>query len=98
MSITDADMAHLKTLARIDLSEDETQAFKDDLNRILEAFETLRALPTDGVEELARPVNLQNVFREDEVKPSLSHETAMKLAVESEDGFFKVPRTVDAGE
>ena len=98
MSITDADMAHLKTLARIDLSEDETQEFKDDLNRILEAFETLRSLPTDVVEELARPVNLQNVFREDEVKPSLSHETAMKLAVESEDGFFKVPRTVDAGE
>ena len=98
MSITDADMAHLKTLARIDLSEDETQEFKDDLNRILEAFETLRSLPTDGVEELARPVNLQNVFREDEVKPSLSHETAMKLAVESENGFFKVPRTVDAGE
>ena len=98
MSITDADMAHLKTLARIDLSAAETHSLKDDLNRILEAFEMLRALPTDGVEELARPVNSQNVFREDEVKPSLSHETAMKLAVESEEGFFKVPRTVDAGE
>ena len=98
MSITDADMAHLKTLARIDLSDEETHSLKNDLNNILEAFETLRALPTDGVEELARPVALHNVFREDEVRPSLSHETAINLAVESEDGFFKVPRTVDTGE
>ncbi|CAN5800004.1 Asp-tRNA(Asn)/Glu-tRNA(Gln) amidotransferase subunit GatC [soil metagenome] len=98
MSITDADMAHLKTLARMNLSEPETQGLKDDLNRILEAFETLRALPTEGVEELARPVDLYNVFRADDAHTPLSHETALKLAVESEDGFFKVPRTVDTGE
>ncbi len=98
MSISDADMAHLKTLARMDLSPEETRGLKDDLNRILEAFETLRALDTEGVEELARPVDLHNVFREDTVRPSLPHETVMNLAVESEDGFFKVPRTVDTGE
>lgn len=98
MSISDADMEHLKTLARIDLSAEETHSLKDDLNSILEAFETLRALDTEGVAELARPVDLHNVFRADEVRPSLPHETAMKLAVESEDGFFKVPRTVDTGE
>ena len=98
MSITDADMAHLKSLARIDLSAEETHSLKNDLNRILEAFETLRALDTEGVEELARPVDLHDVFRADDAHTPLPHETAMRLAVASEDGFFKVPRTVDAGE
>lgn len=98
MSITNEDMAHLKSLARIDLTPEETHSLKDDLNNILEAFETLRSLDTEDVEELARPVDLQNTFREDEVRPSLAHETVMKLAVETENGFFKVPRTVDTGE
>ena len=98
MSITDADMAHLKTLARIDLSPAETERLKDDLNHILEAFETLRALPTDGVAELVRPVAPHNVFREDATHPCLPHETVMQLAVDTENGFFKVPRTVDTGE
>ena len=94
--ISNADMAHLKTLARLSLEEAETNALKDDLNKILEAFEQLKELDTDGVEELVRPVPLHNVFREDTVKPSLSHDQVMQLATEEENGFFKVPRTVDA--
>jgi aspartyl/glutamyl-tRNA(Asn/Gln) amidotransferase C subunit len=39
---------------------------------------------------------MENVFRDDVVKAGLSHGDAMKLAVETEQGFFKVPRTVDA--
>ena len=95
MSISDADMEHLKTLARLEVSPEETQSLKDDLNKILNAFEQLQELDTEGVEELVRPIHMENVFREDEIKPSLPHDEAMKLAVEEEDGFFKVPRTVE---
>jgi len=96
MSISDKDMAHLKTLARLELSPEETQSLKDDLNKILESFEQIRHLDTDTVEELARPVATQNIFREDKIVPPLPRDVALALATEEEDGFFKVPRTVDA--
>lgn len=98
MSISDKDMQHLKTLARLELSTDETETLKDDLNKMLGYFEQIKTLETDAVEELARPIDVYNVFREDAVRPSLPHDVAMKLAVEEEGGFFKVPRTVDTGE
>ena len=91
-------MAHLKTLARLELSPEETQSLKGDLNSLLTYFESLSDLDTEGVEELARPLELSNVFREDAVKQGLGQETDERLAVESQDGFFKVPRTVESGE
>jgi aspartyl-tRNA(Asn)/glutamyl-tRNA(Gln) amidotransferase subunit C len=98
MSISDKDMEHLKTLARLELSSEETEALKHDLNAMLGYFDQIRHLDTEGVEELARPIAIYNVFREDEIKPSLPHDEAMRLANETEDGYFKVPRTVDMGE
>ena len=96
--LSDAEMAHLKTLARLELSDDETQRLKGDLNSLLTYFESLSELDTEGVEELARPVDLSNVFREDAVHVGLKQKEAEGVAVEAENGFFKVPRTVESGE
>ncbi len=96
--LSDAEMAHLKTLARLELSDDETQKLKGDLNSLLSYFDSLSELDTEGVEELARPVDLSNVFREDAVRTGLEQKTAEGVAVEFENGFFKVPRTVESGE
>lgn len=96
--LSDVEMTHLKTLARLELSNHETEALKGDLSRLLEYFGTLSELDTDGVEELARPVATSNVFREDVVQRGLEPEAALALAVDAENGFFKVPRTVDSGE
>ncbi len=96
--LTDAEMEHLKTLARIKLTGNETETLKGDLNQLLGYFELLSELDTEGIEELARPVALHNVFRDDVVVRGLEPQTVQKLAVENEGGFFKVPRTVDGGE
>lgn len=90
-----AEMEHLKQLARLDLTPEETQQMQGDLNTILGYFEKLNELDTEGVEEMQRPVALVNVMRDDMPGPMFTHEQAMQLAVEQEDGFFKVPRTVD---
>ena len=92
-TLSDAEMEKLKTLARLELSADETQALKEDLNKILESFESLRSLDTEGVEELVRPIAGANVFREDAPHAPLEHEAAVALGDE-EDGFFRVPRTL----
>ncbi|MEX2534205.1 MAG: Asp-tRNA(Asn)/Glu-tRNA(Gln) amidotransferase subunit GatC [Trueperaceae bacterium] len=95
MRISDEELARLEGLARIALDPEERDSLRDDLGAVLEYFATINELDTDGVEEMVRPVPLANVLREDEVHDSLPRETALGLAVETEDGFFKVPRTVD---
>jgi len=97
MSISDADMAHLLELARLAVSDAEAAALKEDLNDILGYFEQLRDLDTEGVEELARPIVTENVFRDDHVTSSLPEAAVTALAVEEQDGYFRVPRTVDEG-
>jgi aspartyl-tRNA(Asn)/glutamyl-tRNA(Gln) amidotransferase subunit C len=52
-------------------------------------------LDTTRVEELVRPVDLFSVFRDDEARPGLTQAEALELATQAEDGFFKVPRTVE---
>ena len=96
--LSDAEMDHLKTLARLELAPAETESLKTDLNKLLTYFDRLSELDTEGVEELARPVVLSNVFREDVVHNGLGQQSAESVAVESENGFFRVPRTVDGGE
>ena len=92
-TLSDAEMEKLKTLARLELDDAETEAVKHDLNKILESFESLRALDTEGVEELVRPIASANVFREDAPRAGLEHSEAVALGVE-EEGFFRVPRTI----
>lgn len=96
--ISDAEMTHLKTLARLELSAEETEGLKGDLNRLLEYFDTLSQLDTEGVDELARPVAVDSVFRDDVVQRGLEPDAARALGVATENGFFRVPRTVDGGE
>ncbi|MCA9836907.1 MAG: Asp-tRNA(Asn)/Glu-tRNA(Gln) amidotransferase subunit GatC [Trueperaceae bacterium] len=96
--ISDKDMEHLKNLARLEIEGEETQHLKDDLNKILDYFEQIRHLDTEGIEELARPVSLHNIFREDKIGQSLAPEAVNALANETENNFFKVPRTVDSSE
>jgi len=96
--ISDKDMEHLKSLARLEIAQQETQDLKEDLNKILESFEAIRHLDTDDVEELTRPVSSNSVYREDKLGSSLDYDRVQGLAIETEKGFFKVPRTVDSGE
>ena len=71
MSISNADMEHLKNLARLELDNEETLSLKDDLNKILESFEQIKHLDTSQLEELVRPISVSNVFLEDKVLASL---------------------------
>ena len=93
--ITRDEMEHLKKLARLDLTDQETEQIQGEMNKILAYFDKLQELDTSGVEEMQRPISLVNVFRDDVVGDMFTHEQAMKLAVDQEEGFFKVPRVVE---
>ncbi len=82
-------------LARLELSETETLRLTTDLNGILSQFERLQELSTAGVPPTSHSLPLQNVFRDDAVRPSLSREAATANAPEKRDGNFIVPQIME---
>ena len=88
-------LEHLKKLARLELGPEVTARMGAEINKVLEYFEKLSEVNTDGIEEMARPIALENVFRPDTVEESFTFEEAMSQAVQQEEGFFKVPRVIE---
>lgn len=66
-----------------------------DLKNIFDFFEKLGELDTEGLSELARPVELTNVLREDQPGAVLSQEEVLSVAIEAKDGFFVVPKMIE---
>ncbi|MGE5543897.1 MAG: Asp-tRNA(Asn)/Glu-tRNA(Gln) amidotransferase subunit GatC [Bacillota bacterium] len=94
MALTIREVEHVALLARLNLTAEEKEIYAQQLSSILDFFEMLNRLPTDGVEPLAHVLPLFNVMREDQTRPSLPKDEAMANAPLSEDGQFKVPRIV----
>jgi aspartyl-tRNA(Asn)/glutamyl-tRNA(Gln) amidotransferase subunit C len=95
MTVTVAEMEHLKKLARLEMSPEETTTAAKDINNILESFQTLQNLDLSAYPEMPRPVPMKNIMREDVAIAGLEQHEAVAVAIEAEDGFFKVPRTVE---
>ena len=95
MKITTQDVARAALLSRLDFGDGEMEKFTAQLDDILTYAEILNKLDTDGVEPTAHALPLQNVFREDAVRPSLAREAAMQNAPQAEEGCFKVPKIVE---
>lgn len=89
--ITRDDVAHVAALARLRLDDDQVDTFTGQLAAILEHAEDVEALDLDGVEPTSHPYPLGNVWRPDEVGPTLSTGDALAAAPRAEDGRFRVP-------
>ncbi len=95
MSLTKAEVEHVARLARLELSEDEKEEFTGQLNDILAFVEKLNTLDTSNIEPTAHALPVANVFRPDEVVPSLAPELALANAPDRIGDFFKVPKTLE---
>ena len=95
MDITQKEVEHVAKLARLELSEDEKGIFTRQLSAILTYMDQLKTLDTRGVEPTMTVLPTENVFRDDEVRPSLPQESALANAPEQADGFFRVPRILE---
>lgn len=85
-------------LARLELSDADLARMTEQLTNILSYVDQLTELNTDGVEPMAHPLPVQNVFREDEPRPSLSPDEALLNAPSRLGNFFAVPAVLDAGD
>ena len=86
------EVAHLATLARIDLSDDELDHLAPQLSVILESVASITGVAGDDVAPTSHALPLTNVFREDVVTPCLTPEQALSGAPEVEEQRFSVPR------
>ena len=91
MAISRDEVLHVARLARLHLSEDELSRFAEQLSAILEAVGKVSELDLEGVEPTAHPLDLVNVWADDEPRPCLPVEAALANAPDREDGSFRVP-------
>lgn len=87
----DIDITHVARLARLGLSEEELESYRTQLGVILEHAARVQGLHSTGGAEIAHPLGLVNVYREDEVGESLDRDEVLAQAPASRNGYFEVP-------
>ena len=90
--ITTDNVKHVAKLARLELTEEETEKYSKQLGDILKYVEQMNEVDTTGVEPMSHAIPVVNVFREDVVVQEQTKEELMANAPSKEDGFFRVPK------
>lgn len=90
-----AEVEHIAELARLGLSDEEKETFREQLSAILDYADMLQQLNTDEVPPTTSALPLDNVMRPDDVRPSLPVEDVLANASDQEDDYFRVRAVLD---
>ncbi|MGB6180518.1 MAG: Asp-tRNA(Asn)/Glu-tRNA(Gln) amidotransferase subunit GatC [Rhodococcus sp. (in: high G+C Gram-positive bacteria)] len=91
-AISRDEVAHLARLSRLELGDDELDAFAGQLDAILEHVKAVSEVDVTGVDATASPLAVTNVTRPDVIVTGLRPESALAEAPSSEQSRFAVPR------
>jgi aspartyl-tRNA(Asn)/glutamyl-tRNA(Gln) amidotransferase subunit C len=98
MALTLEEVIAVAELARLHLSPEELERMRDQLSSILDHIALLNELDTAAISPTAQVIDLTNVMREDEVRPSLPREAVLANAPRKSDGFFEVHAVLTGGD
>jgi aspartyl-tRNA(Asn)/glutamyl-tRNA(Gln) amidotransferase subunit C len=98
MAISRDEVLHVAKLARLALTDDEVERLGEQLGAILEAVGKVSELELAGVEPTSHPLDLANVWDEDDPRPSLPLEDVLANAPQPEANAFRVPPSRAAEE
>ena len=90
MRLTRDQVLHIAELAKLGLTDEETELFAEQLSEILDYASMLNRLDTESIPPTAQAIRRVNVLREDVVQPSLSSEEALANAPQRRDDYFQV--------
>jgi aspartyl-tRNA(Asn)/glutamyl-tRNA(Gln) amidotransferase subunit C len=90
MALTREQVEHIADLAKLGLTEEEIEKFREQLSAILDYAAMLKRLDTDAIPPTASVLPLRNVMRADEVAPSLPREDVLANAPTAAEGYFQV--------
>ncbi|MFI0451603.1 Asp-tRNA(Asn)/Glu-tRNA(Gln) amidotransferase subunit GatC [Actinomadura sp. 6N118] len=94
-AITRDEVAHLARLSRLALGEDELDHLAAQLDQIISAVARVQEVTAEEIPPTSHALPLTNVYRADEVRPSLTPEQALSGAPAAEEQRFRVPRILD---
>jgi aspartyl-tRNA(Asn)/glutamyl-tRNA(Gln) amidotransferase subunit C len=82
---------HVARLARLELGDADIERMAAELSTILEHIERIGELDLEGTEPTSHVVELENVLRPDDPRPSWPRERVLEQAPDPSDGAFRVP-------
>jgi aspartyl-tRNA(Asn)/glutamyl-tRNA(Gln) amidotransferase subunit C len=82
---------HVARLARLKLGDEELERMSGELSGILEHVERISELDLDGVEPTSHVIELENVLRPDEPRPSWPRERMLDGAPDAAENAYRVP-------
>ena len=91
MAIDREQLLHVAQLARLELSAEELERLGAQLNDIIDAVSKVSELDLSGVPATSHPLDVVNVWADDEPRPCLSVDEALANAPERDGNYFKVP-------
>jgi len=94
VKISKEEVVHVAKLARLNLDEEAIELYTKQLGDILTYMDTLNRVDTEDVPPTSHAIFINNAFREDKVKASVSVGRALANAPRSEDGSFVVPKVI----
>ena len=95
MPLERAQVEQIALLARIGLTDEEVELFRDQLSQILDQFQVLSELDTTDVPPTGHAVDLRDVMREDEDEASLAQDDVLRNAPRQEGEFFRVKAVLE---
>jgi aspartyl-tRNA(Asn)/glutamyl-tRNA(Gln) amidotransferase subunit C len=94
MKISPEEAKHVADLARLEMTPEEVELMTRQLDGILSYVAKLNELDTEGVQPTTHAISIVNVFREDQVKPSLDREDVLANAPQQDGESFVVPKVI----
>jgi aspartyl-tRNA(Asn)/glutamyl-tRNA(Gln) amidotransferase subunit C len=91
VAITREEVLHVAQLARLELSDEEVERFRDQLSAILEAVSKVSELDLSDIPPTSHPLEIANTWAEDEPRPSLTLDEVFANAPDRDDDHFRVP-------
>lgn len=95
MAVTKKDVEHAAKLARLGLSDEETELFTKQLSAILDFADNLKKLDTKDIPPTSHAIPMKNILREDKVVPCENTADILANAPEEEAHMFRVPRIIE---
>lgn len=89
--ISKEEAKHVANLARLAITEEETDMITKQLDSIITFAEHLNELDTTNIEPTTHVLHMKNVLREDKSAPGLPREEVLKNAPDHQDGQIRVP-------
>ena len=93
--ITEDMIDNIAILSKLDLTDNEREKAKEDMDKMLDFIDKMNELDTDGIEPLSHVFPINNVFREDIIVNEDDSEAMLRNAPDKDVGCYRVPKTVN---